>query len=112
MSEKYNEYQQTISSATAILNAAIMKAIRVKDAIDTSFMLNNTFVQIEIDGSTKEPTGVTIDTTEYFKYVDEGTVHITPREITKYFSELPEFNREIGKVYTAWLEWQIQKELS
>ena len=108
--EKYGIFIRSLGTATAAMNSEIKKSIVAKDAVDTGFMKNTSFVKITLDDDMR-PIDVDINSTEYYKYVDEGTRHITPREISKHFSQSEVFTREIQRVYLAWYDWIIHKEL-
>jgi hypothetical protein len=107
----YNEFIQSLGTATNSMNSAIKESIVKKDAVDTGRMMNVTFVKIDLDAKTMKPTGISIDSTFYYKFVDQGTKHITPREITVEFMKTSKFRKEITRVVAAWTKWQTVKEI-
>jgi len=109
--EAYNEYVRALGTATRSMSASIKKSIKFKDAIDTGRMKNVSIVKIVTDKTDKMPKYMEIDTTFYYKFVDQGTRYISPREITKHMRGTKEWKREMKRVMTAWSKWQTLKAI-
>ena len=109
--EKYNEYIQALGTATNSMSSMIKKSIIEKQAIDTGRMKNTSLVKIVLDPKDKRPKYVEINSTYYYKFVDEGTRHITPRRITKWMRDQDRFKNEMRRIMNAWISWQTIKEL-
>jgi hypothetical protein len=110
--QAYNNFIQSLGTATNSMNFQIKNSILIKDAIDTGKMRNTSFIKIILDKENMKPIEISIDSTEYYKFVDQGTKHITPREITKYFMNTDEFKRELNRVVAAWSVWQTTKAIN
>ena len=110
--EAYNRYIQSLGTATRSLSATIKKSIKFKKAIDTGRMKNVSIVKIVTDGNDKRPKYFEIDTTFYYKFVDQGTRYISPRRITRHMRDTEEWKRELNRVFTAWYNWQTRKTIA
>lgn len=108
--EAYNDYVRALGTSTRSLSSALKKSIIFKKAVDTGRMRNVSIVKIVL-GTNKRPRYFEIDTTFYYKFVDQGTRHISPRRITRHLRETKEWKRELERVFTAWARWEAIKEL-
>lgn len=109
--EKYNQFIQSLGVATNSMSSLIKKSIIEKQAIDTGRMKNTSLVKIVLDDKNKRPKYVEIDSTYYYKFVDQGTRHITPRQITKWMRDQDKFKKEMARIMNAWMAWNIIKRL-
>ena len=99
MDYKQQLYQK-LAVATRVMNSEIKKQIIEVGAVDTGRMKNVTIVKIEWREGTSN-LNININTTDYYKYVDEGTRHISPRDITEKFMNRPKVEEQLGNVYEA-----------
>ena len=111
MENKQAVLYRRLGTATSVLNSEITKQIVEVNAVDTGRMRNVSIVKIIWQrDSTKF--SIEIDSTFYYKFVDKGTKHITPREITKKLIKRPKVKEQFAKVAKALVEYIIWKELN
>ena len=51
-----------------------------------------------------------INSTFYFKFVDKGTIYITPRNITNKTIGKDNVQKALSKLYDVWIDYQIDRE--
>lgn len=114
--EKYNQYISALGVATKVMTSVIKKVIIIKDAIDTHVMKNTMKAKIILDPKSKRPKYIELNfnprkNVYYYRFVDTGTRKITPRRMTRMMRDHPDFQTQMQRVMTAYLEWQTYKEL-
>lgn len=109
--ELYNQFIQSLGTSTRSMSSSLKKAIKFKKAIDTGRMKNVSLVKIVLDKRDKRPKYMEINTTFYYKFVDQGTRHITPRRITKQMRSTPEWKKEMNRVVASWGKWYTFKQI-
>ena len=99
-----------LGTATRVINTELKKMIIDVDAVDTGRMKNISVVHINWDkNSTKIE--LEIDSTEYYKYVDQGTKHIKPRDITKKLVKRVKVKDQFEKLGKDLVEYMISEKL-
>lgn len=110
MDDKEQALYRRLGTATVVLNAEITKQIVEVNAVDTGRMRNVSFLKIIWSRNSTE-FSIKVNSTKYYKYVDEGTKHITPREITKKLVERSKVKDQFAKLSKALVEYIIWKQL-
>lgn len=108
---------RTIATATRVLNTEIRKEIIRQDAIDTGRMRNVTkIVKLRWDDNTDDLT-MDIDSTFYYKFVDEGTskkwkAGKVKRNLTKAFMKREKVIDQLEKVVIKIFEFRIDQQFN
>ena len=101
-----------LGATTRKLNAQIKKTIIQVKAVDTGRMKNNTKVKIMYNFTTDKFTitqsGVT--STFYYIFVDEGTIHIKPRDITDKTLNKQVVQLALDKLFDKWIDYIIDRQ--
>jgi hypothetical protein len=101
-----------LGATTRKLNAQIKKTILQVRAVDTGRMKNNTKVKIMYNFTTDKFTitqsGVT--STFYYIFVDEGTIHIKPRDITDKTLNKQVVQLALDKLFDKWIDYIIDRQ--
>tara|TARA_R110002074_G_scaffold86201_1_gene190465 strand:- start:183 stop:566 length:384 start_codon:yes stop_codon:yes gene_type:complete len=101
-----------LGATTRKLNAQIKKTIIQVKAVDTGRMKNNTKVNIMYNFTTDKFTitqsGVT--STFYYIFVDEGTIHIKPRDITDKTLNKQVVQLALDKLFDKWIDYIIDRQ--
>ena len=101
-----------LGATTRKLNAQIKKTIIQVKAVDTGRMKNNTKVKIMYNFTTDKFTitqsGVT--STFYYIFVDEGTIHIKPRNITDKTLNKQVVQLALDKLFDKWIDYIIDRQ--
>jgi len=106
---------RTIGTATRVLNTEIRKEIIRQDAIDTGRMRNVTkIVKLKWDDTTDDMT-MEIDSTYYYKFVDEGLskkwkAGKVKRNLTKAFMKREKVIDQLQKVVVKIFEYRIDQQ--
>lgn len=90
-----------------LFNEEIVKTIISVGAVDTGEMRDSTFCRIELEGDFGY--NILVDSTEYYKFVDEGTRHITPREITDKTLSKSNVEEAMGELTAALIDKYIDE---
>jgi hypothetical protein len=99
-----------LGACTRTVNAEIKKQIVEVGAVRTGRMKNNTKVKVDYDFNKELFTIKDVNSTFYYKFVDEGTVHIAPRKITEKTLDRTKVDKAFAKLYDVWIEWLINRE--
>ena len=101
-----------LGAATRSLNAEIKKTIISVKAVDTGRMKNNTKVKIEYNFTTNRFTITQsgIKSTFYYIFVDEGTIHIKPRNITDKTLNKAKVQAAFDKLFDKWTDYIIDRQ--
>ena len=106
---------QRKATATSVLNREIKAEILRQKAIDTGRMKNvSRIVQLDWNEVTDD-VSLKIDSTEYYKYVDEGLSRkwhnrSIPRNITKAFMKREKVVDQLDKLITVIFEYRIDQQ--
>lgn len=99
-----------LGAATRTLNAEIRKEIIKKKAVDTGRMRNVTKVKVGYDFRREIFTIQSINTTDYYIFVDKGTIHIKARNITDDTLERPKVIAALDKLFDKWIDYMIDRQ--
>jgi hypothetical protein len=99
-----------LGATARILNAEIKKQIVDVKAVDTGRMKNNTKVKITYDENKEMFSVTSINSTYYFKFVDEGTRFITPRKITDKTLKRDKVQKAFDKLFDVYMEYLVDRE--
>jgi hypothetical protein len=101
-----------LGATTRKLNAEIKKTIIQVKAVDTGRMKNNTKVKIMYDFTTDKFTITQggVSSTFYYIFVDEGTIHIKPRNITDKTLNKPTVLIALDKLFDKWIDYIIDRQ--
>ena len=103
------DVDKEIFKTKLILDNEIKNQILKVGAIDTGKMLRESnIINIEWDGLSPNIT-YTIDTTEYYKYVDLGTERIEPRYITRDFQDRRAVKKALEKLSNVLVEYWVME---
>ena len=114
MAEKQDVWRR-MGTASRVLNTEIRKEIVRQRAVDTTRMRNVTkMMTIEWD-DTKDDFTIILDTTEYYKYVDEAKARKwkggnTPRDLTKAFMKREKVLDQLDKLMEVIFEYRIDQQ--
>lgn len=101
------DVEKEIFKTKIILDNEIKNQILAVGAIDTGKMFRETnIINIEWDGLSPNIT-YSIDTTEYYKYVDLGTERIEPRFITRDFQNRRAVKKALEKLSNVMVEYWV-----
>lgn len=106
-----NQLYQTLATATRVLNVELKKMIQEVGAVKSGRMKNVSVVSIDWKTDQKK-FNISINSTEYYKYVDKGTKHIKPRNITKKLVQRSPVKKQIQKVSKVLVEHWVWKTIS
>jgi hypothetical protein len=104
-----------MGTATRVMNSEIKKEIIRQDAIDTGRMRNVTkIVKLRWDEN-KDDVDMDIDTTFYYKFVDEGFSRKwhngrKRRDLTKAFLKRPKVVEQMEKLVAIIFEYRIDQQ--
>ena len=111
-SESKARFISQLGAATRSLNAEIKKTIIQVKAVDTGRMKNNTKVKIEYDFNKDkfiiQNSGV--NSTFYYIFIDEGTIHIKPRRITDKTLNRAKVQAALDKLWSKWADYMIDRQ--
>jgi hypothetical protein len=101
-----------LGAATRSLNAEIKKTIIQVKAVDTGRMKNNTKIKIEYNFNTDKFTFTEggVKSTDYYIFVDEGTIHIKARKITEKTLNKQKVQLALDKLWDKWMDYMIDKQ--
>ena len=104
------KFNSQLGACTRTLNAEIKKTIVDVKAVRTGLMKNTMRVKVEFDFSKEVFTIRSIKETFYFKFVDKGTIYITPRNITDKTIGKDNVQKALDKLYGVWIDYQVDRE--
>tara|TARA_R110002153_G_C13036838_1_gene469364 strand:+ start:108 stop:491 length:384 start_codon:yes stop_codon:yes gene_type:complete len=101
-----------LGATTRKLNAQIKKTIIQVKAVDTGRMKNNTKVKIMYNFTTDKFTITQsgVRSTDYYIFVDEGTIHIKPRNITDKTLNKQVVQLALDKLFDKWIDYIIDRQ--
>lgn len=99
-----------LGACTRTLNAEIKKTIIDVKAVRTGRMKNTTKVKVDYDFDKEIFSIKSVNSTFYFKFVDKGTVYISPRNITTKTLEKPNVVKALDKLYGVWADYMVDRE--
>jgi hypothetical protein len=104
------QFISQLGACTRTVNAEIKKQIVEVGAVRTGRMKNTTKVKVDYDFAKDMFTIRDINSTFYYKFVDEGTSRIAPRKITEKTLDRDRVDKAFAKLYDVWIEWMIDRE--
>lgn len=110
MGSTKNIFISQLGASTRSLNAEIKKTIVKVKAVDTGRMKNNTKVKIKYNFSKDKFTINQVNSTDYYIFVDEGTIHIKPRKITDKTLNKPKVQKALDKLFDKWMDYMIDRQ--
>ena len=110
LSASKSAFISQLGAATRSLNAEIKKTIISVKAVDTGRMKNNTKVKINYDFSKDKFTITQVDSTFYYVFVDQGTIHIKPRKITDKTLDKAKVQKALDKLFDKWADYMLDKQ--
>ncbi len=106
MSQNYrNLYYQRLAVYSNVFTKNLKRKIKEVKAIRTGKMLNTT------KGKYGKANKITVNSTDYYPYVDEGTSRIKPRKITEKALNTNQVKKAMDEVVKAYVDWQISEIL-
>ena len=79
-------------------------------AVDTGRMKNNTKVKLGYDFNKDKFTITQVNSTFYYIFIDQGTIHIKPRDITDKTLEKKKVQVSLDKLFDKWMDYMIDKQ--
>jgi hypothetical protein len=104
------KFNSQLGACTRTLNAEIKKTIVDVKAVRTGLMKNTMKVKVEFDDSKDIFTIRSVKETFYFKFVDKGTIYITPRNITNKTINKDNVQKAFNKLYDVYIDYLIDRE--
>lgn len=105
-----NLFISQLGATTRLINAEIKKQIIAVGAVRTGRMKNNTKVKVGYNFSTDIFTIQSVNSTKYYIFVDKGTIHITPREITDKTLERQAVKDALDRLFDKWIDYMLERE--
>ena len=99
-----------LGAATRTVNAEIKKQIIEVGAVDTGRMKNVTKVKVGYVFARDVFTIKSVNTTDYYIFVDKGTIYIKAREITDKTLERPKVQAALDKLFDKWMDYMIDRQ--
>jgi len=99
-----------LGATTRVLNAEIKKQIVDVKAVRTGRMKNNTKVKVGYDFNRDVFTIKSVKSTNYYIFVDEGTIYIKARNITDKTLERTKVEVALDKLYDKWMDYMIDRQ--
>ena len=102
-----------MGGTTRVLNAALKKTITEVKAVDTGRMRNTVRVKITYDFQREVFYIQSSDMSNqvfYYLYVDQGTIHIKPRDITDKTLNKPNVQASLDKLYDKWIDYLLDRQ--
>ena len=106
----YNLFISQLGATTRVLNAEIRRQIIAVGAVDTGRMKNVTKVKVGYDFGREVFTIQSKNTTDYYIFVDEGTIYITPRRITDRTLNSSNVQGALDRLYDKWIDYMIDRQ--
>ncbi len=104
------QFISQLGACTRTVNAQIKQQIVDVKAVRTGRMKNTTKVKVDYDFTKDMFTITDINSTFYYKFVDQGTRFIAPRKITEKTLDRDKVQKAFDKLYSVWIEWLIDRE--
>lgn len=102
-----------LGATTRVLNAEIKKTIIHVKAVDTEWMKNTVKVKVTYDFQKDKFYIQSSDMANqvfYYLYVDAGTIHIKPREITDKTLNKSNVQASLDKLYGKWIDYLLDRQ--
>ena len=99
-----------LGACTRVVNAEIKNQIIVAKAVDTGRMKNNTKVKVGYDFNREVFTIKSVKSTDYYIFVDEGTIYIKARKITDKTLETKRVQDAFDKLYDRWIDYILDRQ--
>jgi hypothetical protein len=109
MTEK-NLFISQLGATTKILNAEIKKQIIEVKAVKTGKMKNTTKVKVGYDFARDVFTIKSVNSTFYYIFVDQGTIHIKPRRITDKTLDRQTVESAFDRLYDKWMDYMVARQ--
>ncbi len=110
MSSTKSIFISQLGATTRKINAQIKKTIIQVKAVDTGRMKNNTKVKLGYNFAKDEFTIVQVNSTDYYIFVDEGTIRIKPRKITEKTIDKKQVQVSLDKLFDKWIDYMIDRQ--
>ncbi len=110
MSSTKSIFISQLGATTRKINAQIKKTIIQVKAVDTGRMKNNTKVKLGYNFAKDEFTIVQVNSTDYYIFVDEGTIRIKPRKITEKTIDKKQVLVSLEKLFDKWIDYMIDRQ--
>lgn len=110
MSEARNAFISQLGACTRSINAEIKKQIVDVGAVRTGRMKNNTKVKVSYDFNRDVFTIKSVKSTDYYIFVDKGTIYIKARNITDKTLDRPKVQQALDRLYEKWIVWMIDRQ--
>lgn len=110
MSATKSAFISQLGACTRSINAEIKKTIVQVGAVDTGRMKNNTKVKVKYNFAKDKFTIEQVKSTDYYIFVDEGTIYIKPRRITDKTLRKTKVQKAFDKLYERWIDYMIDKQ--
>ena len=110
MSSTKSIFISQLGATTRKINAQIKKTIIQVKAVDTGRMKNNTKVKLGYNFAKDEFTIVQVKSTDYYIFVDEGTIRIKPRKITEKTIDKKQVQVSLDKLFDKWIDYMIDRQ--
>lgn len=104
------QFISQLGACTRTINAEIKKQIIAVGAVRTGRMKNNTKVKIEYDFNKEMFKIKDVNSTFYYKFVDEGTRFIAPRKITEKTMNRSKVEKAFERLFEVYVEYLIDRE--
>jgi len=105
-----NLFISQLGACTRTLNAEIKKQIKEVGAVRTGRMKNTTKVKVSYDFNREVFTIKSVNSTDYYIFVDKGTIHIKARNITDKTLDRAKVQAALDRLYEKWIEWMVERQ--
>jgi hypothetical protein len=105
-----NLFISQLGATTKVLNAEIKKQIVDVGAVRTGKMKNTTKVKVGYDFARDIFTIQSVNSTFYYIFVDQGTIHISPRRITDKTLDRQAVEGALDRLYDKWMDYMIARQ--
>ena len=99
-----------LGACTRVVNAEIKNQIIEAKAVDTGRMKNNTKVKVGYDFNRDVFTIKSVKSTDYYIFIDKGTIHINARNITDKTLDTKRVKDAFDQLYDKWIDWMIERQ--
>lgn len=99
-----------LGACTRVVNAEIKNQIIEAKAVDTGRMKNNTKVKVGYDFNREVFTIQSVKSTDYYIFIDEGTIYIKARNITDNTLDTKRVQNAFDKLYDKWIDYIVERQ--
>ena len=113
MGSARNIFISQLGGTTRSINAELKKTIIRVKAVDTGRMKNNAKVKVTYDFKKDKFFIQSSDMAKevfYYLYVDKGTIHIKPRDITNKTLNKRKVQKSLDKLFDKWMDYMIDRQ--